>query len=138
MLARLFEKRSRFPSLHARRDDGNRVDPAGLDGFVSADLFIALFPEQLAGPGNMFGAGEPVIVLARPFAERRPGDPQPRILRELVQEEMKIVFVDGDVRIQIADDVIIQTRNFGAAGIDGCAANGSATLIRFGFFQNRH
>src|ERR1700722_15979046 len=101
MLARLFEKRSRFPSLHARRDDGNWCAPAGLYGFVSADLFITLFPEQLASPRNMFGAGEAVIVLPRPFAKRRSGDAQPRVLRELVQEEMKIIFVDGDVRIQI-------------------------------------
>src|ERR1017187_7759970 len=67
-----FENPPLSPPLHARRDHGNRVDPAGLDCSVPADFLKALLPEQLASPGYVFDAGEPVIVLALSLAEWRP------------------------------------------------------------------
>src|SRR5260370_31262740 len=84
-------KSSSLPTLHPRRDDRDVIDATSFHRDITTDLFKALSPEQLTAAPNILNIRKPVIVPTRFFKERRPHDPQSRILGEFANEVVKVL-----------------------------------------------
>src|ERR1700687_771300 len=95
-------ERSCLPTLHSCGHNRDVVNTAALNWRVSADCFVALSPEQLAAPPDIFNNGKAVVVLPRSFPEGCPPDAKLRVLGELAQEEPEMLRLNRHVCIEIA------------------------------------
>ncbi len=128
VVAHLLGERAGAPTAHARARDRRPVDAAALDGLVAADLLVARAPEHLAGARHVLDVGEAVVVLVIAFAERGARDAEPGVLREAAQEELEVVRVEGDVGVEVADDVVGQVAQRRVAGVERTHLAGEVAL----------
>ena len=104
---------SGLPAFHSCSGDSYNVNPPDLQSDVSPDLLETLPPEQLASARNMFNARELIIVAGSSLGKRGPCHAHSWIFSELAQQKRKIVLVKRNVRVEVADDVILQTGGSG-------------------------
>ena len=67
------------------------IDAAALQRHVATDRYQALTPKQLTASPNILDVGEAVVVLIRPFAERRAGNPELRRLSHLSDQKLEVL-----------------------------------------------
>src|SRR5260370_24614381 len=83
-------KRPGLPTFHSCSDDRNMIHAPAFDGHISADLFEAFTPKQLARAGDVLDANESIVVgWTRAVLERRSDQPQSGILGQLPKQEGK-------------------------------------------------
>src|SRR5215475_7682467 len=110
--ARHLQEGLRLPALHTRGGHRHPIDSATLDPGVAADLFKAPPPEHLTRTGNMLEIRKlvRVAVILRPigvFYEWRARHAEFRQLCELAHQELAITRFEGDVGVEIADQIKI-------------------------------
>src|SRR5580700_8552096 len=128
----LFDKRSGFPALGARAQNGDQIDPARSYGCVAADVFKALTPEHLTHSRHMLDAHELIVVTQIPFTKGRATHSELRVLSEPIHEERKIVRIKGNIGVEVADDVVLQTAQLLLAGANGDGLPGKIPLPALG------
>jgi hypothetical protein len=118
---RLLAKRSCFPTQHPGSRNRDPVNASGPVGEISAYIRETLTPKQLALACNVELAFETIgfRVVATFFAEDRSGDAQSRILSELIQEKLKVIRVQRNVGVQIANDLVFEVFDSFPTGIEG-------------------
>ena len=105
MITALFQERPRGPALHPGGGHGDPIDTPFLYRNVAADIHKALPSEKLASTGNVFGAGKAEIIVVLALDERRPGHPEFQVSGEPAKKEFEIVRFEGDIGVQIPDDI---------------------------------
>src|SRR5271168_3851292 len=128
----LFDERPGFPALRTCAQHGDQINPARPYGRVTADLFKALPPEHLTHTRHMLDADKLIVVAQIPFAKRGSSDSQLAVLGESIHKERKIVWIEGDVGVQIADDVILQFAQSLLAGANGYRFPGEISFAALG------
>ena len=106
-----FGKRARLPAFHARRGDRDPIYRAALDRHVTAHFFEALAAEHLASTGNMFKSGELVsvgVLVAVIRILNKRGSRYAQLGEKLKpgKQKAEIIRLEGDVGVEIANDVI--------------------------------
>ena len=99
---------------------------------VPADFLVAIAPEKLAGPGYVLDAGEAVIVLLGLFPEGCPCHSQPRVFCKSVQKKGDVISIEGNIGVQVADDVVIQIPDPVVSRIESMHLAGKVTLAALG------
>src|ERR1700761_5819920 len=127
----LLPKGARRPAHHARCGYSHPVDPAGLVGTISANFLKAFAPKYLALPGDMIAAFKAVRagVISSLFLECRTGNTQTRILPDFIEQKLEMIRIERDVRIQIADHVILQILHALQAGIERVHLGGKMPFL---------
>src|SRR4029077_15161251 len=106
------------PALHARCRDGDPIDAATFDGYITADLFKALATKNLAGTRDMLRAGKAVIVGDSIFDKRGASNPKPRIGSQIVEQEFKIVGTKRNICIEVRYHVEWHSPGLHISGIE--------------------
>jgi hypothetical protein len=107
MVAGFVGKGSCLPTFHSRRGYGDPVDTATLDRLISSDFIKTRPAKQLTCSGDMFDVGKSKIIGDIViFNKGSAGHSQPFYLLKFCDEIRKIAWVEGDIGIEIADDII--------------------------------
>src|SRR5215471_17204785 len=110
MKAHLFGKCAGFPAFHPRGRYRNPVNRTGLHRGVTAYYFETFSAKHLAGAGDVSEIRKlmRITVLVNPvviFDKRRACYSQVRIGAEFLQQELEVIGTEGDIGIEIADEV---------------------------------
>src|SRR5580704_4086211 len=117
-----------LPPFHSRGNDRDMVDSTTFDWGISADRFVALSPEQLAASPDIFTIGKAIVVLLGSFPERRSANAKVWIFAKLAQQILKVIRLNRDIGIKIADHIRIQFLGFGITGVEGVNFPGKMPL----------
>src|SRR5439155_4816235 len=127
--------RPRLPAMHPRRQCGQEVHAALPAGLVAADRLETLAPEQLERSGNLFEAGEAIIVARTLFPGIPPsigaGYAEPGVSGALAEEVCDVVWLEGHIRVAVPDEHIGQVTDAGGASIERMHLAGEVTLLPF-------
>src|SRR5689334_7192657 len=95
------------PTLHPSSDDRHPVDPAGAMRDIPANVVPALLPEDLALARDMSPAFEAVFIGAVTvfFLEHGSRNTLLRIRDEPPEQKLKVVIVERNVAVEVADDL---------------------------------
>src|SRR5207237_5368455 len=99
-----------LPAHHACGCNRDPIYSSSLVRFEPANLLKAAFPKQLAAAGNMIVPFETMTVGAVAFLdEDGPRDSEVLVFRELSKKELQIICLKGNIRIEIAYNLIPQS-----------------------------
>src|SRR6267378_7827462 len=129
--ARPLVKSPGLPSLRLSAEKSNQVDPSRTDRPVAAYFLKTFASKHLACARNVRWAHELNIVRHFFFAIRCAGNTQLRIRGKLLHQKRKVIRVEGDVRVQIADHVIPQPRQPRISLVESSCFPSKTALLAF-------
>src|SRR3990172_11912562 len=107
------------PAVHSGDDLGGGIDPACAHGDITADLLEAAAPKELNGPGDAVQAdplGDEAVVDA--LTDDTAGDAQAGIRAEPVEDPLVVIGPEGDVRVQVAHEIVGRVLHLVVAGLE--------------------
>src|SRR5712691_5562272 len=138
--AGFFEKGPGLPALHPRGGDCDPIDCSAFNRDVAANLFKALPAKKLAGAGDVLELSETVgvsvaMLLAGIFDKGSAGNAEPRVSDKPGQKKLDVIGIEGDVGVEIADDVEGQPFQSRKAGVEGVGLGSELAIATFGHPQ---
>ena len=120
---------SRLPPFHPGGCHRAPVDTPERHRHVSANFVETLAPEQLARARYVLDVREPIVVVSSVLDEGSAGDAQPRVGGELTDEKIEVVGAEGNVRVDIANDIERNVFDRIEAGIEALDLGGKAAFV---------
>src|SRR2546421_669383 len=80
----------------------------------------------------MLRARKTIIVLESSLAERRARHAESRVLLEFPDQKSEVISLKGDVRVEVADNIILQTGHSGTTRVECMDLTGEVALGSLG------
>src|SRR5437867_4091758 len=105
--AHLLDECPGLPAFHPCRRHRDPVDSTAFYWQIAADLFETFSPEELARARDVFHGSESEVISGRALGEWRSHYSESLVCGQLREQKVEIVLVEGDISIEVPDDIEI-------------------------------